>query len=220
MTGDRELADLYRETRGRLTSLVEDLDERALRTPVEACPGWSVRDVMAHVTAVAEDVLSGRLTRPPTDEETAAQIARFDGVELADVLGRWAAVAPELEPLLSVFDVWPAVSDVASHEQDVREALGAEGARDCDAIRLGAERLITLLDPPVPLRVVVEDADFRVGPSEGQELVLRTSRFETFRWRLGRRSRAQLSHLDWSGDPAPVLDHLVVFGPARNDLVE
>jgi hypothetical protein len=37
---------------------------------------------------------------------------------------------------------------------------------------------------------------------------------------MGRRSRDQLAALDWSGDPAPVLDHLVIFGPARTDIVE
>ena len=43
---------------------------------------------------------------------------------------------------------------------------------------------------------------------------------EVFRWRMGRRSRGQLAALDWSGDPAPVLDHLVIFGPARADIIE
>jgi len=60
-------------------------------------------------------------------------------------------------------------------------------------------------------------------PGAGREepvLGLRTTRFEAFRWRMGRRSRDQLAALDWSGDPAPVLDHLVVFGPARTDIIE
>jgi hypothetical protein len=51
-------------------------------------------------------------------------------------------------------------------------------------------------------------------------LTLRTTRFEAFRWRMGRRSREQLAALDWSGDPTPVLGHLVVFGPARTDIAE
>jgi len=34
--------------------------------------------------------------------------------------------------------------------------------------------------------------------------------------RLYRTARA----LDWSGDPAPVLDHLAVFGPAPRDIIE
>jgi hypothetical protein len=40
------------------------------------------------------------------------------------------------------------------------------------------------------------------------------------RWRTGRRSRAQLAAMDWSGDLTPVLDHLYTFGPADADIVE
>jgi hypothetical protein len=40
------------------------------------------------------------------------------------------------------------------------------------------------------------------------------------RLRLGRRTPAQVAALDWSRDPAPVLDHLFIFGPAERNLVE
>ena len=50
--------------------------------------------------------------------------------------------------------------------------------------------------------------------------MLRTDRFAAFRWRLGRRSRRQLAGPRLDGDPAPVLDHLVVFGPAATDIDE
>ena len=59
-----------------------------------------------------------------------------------------------------------------------------------------------------------------MGPDGAPELVLRTSRFETLRWRLGRRSRGQMEQLDWSANPHAVLDHLPLFGPARQDLIE
>ena len=87
-------------------------------------------------------------------------------------------------------------------------------------VRLGADRLLTWLRPPVPLRVEVEDESFELGPEGEAALVLRTRRFEALRWRMGRRSRPQLADLDWAGDPAPVLDHLVVFGPSPADIIE
>ena len=90
--------------------------------------------------------------------------------------------------------------------------------------------LLSWLDVPATLRVSTEDGEYLVGPaqhqpgcpqlSRGRELTLATSRFEAFRWRMGRRSRAQLAALAWSGDPAPVLDHLAVFGPASSDVIE
>jgi hypothetical protein len=55
---------------------------------------------------------------------------------------------------------------------------------------------------------------------EGEPLVLRTSAFEAFRLRLGRRSRSQVLALDWSDDPGDLVDRLFVFGPAEVDLVE
>jgi uncharacterized protein (TIGR03083 family) len=217
---DPDLSGLYAETRGRLTALVSNLDGPALATPVPACPKWTVRDVVAHLAAVAEDLLAGRLTRAPSEEETAAQVARFAGCVLAQILAQWESNAPELEKLVGAARIWPAVMDVASHEQDIRGALGRPGARDTDVIWHCAGQALRRLAPPVPLRVTVEDAEFRVGPGTGPELGLATTRFEAFRWRLGRRSRAQLAALAWSGDPTPVLDHLVIFGPSPRDIVE
>ena len=66
----------------------------------------------------------------------------------------------------------------------------------------------------------VEGTRIRVGPDGEPVLGLTTTWYVAFRWRMGRRSRDQLAALDWSGDPAPVLDHLVVFGPAGADIIE
>jgi uncharacterized protein (TIGR03083 family) len=214
------LSQLYDDSRARLLALVSGLDAPGLATPVPACPGWRVRDVVAHLTAVGEDVLEGRLTGPPTEEESAAQVARFAGRPFPEVLARWDEVAPRFAAAIDGFEVWPAVLDVATHEQDIRGALGAPGARDTEVVRLGSDRLLTWLRPPAPLRVVVEDRAYDLGPEGDAAIVLRTDRFEAFRWRLGRRSRRQLAELDWTGDPTPVLDHLVVFGPAATDIDE
>jgi uncharacterized protein (TIGR03083 family) len=200
--------------------LVSGLDDAALTAPVPTCPGWRVRDVLAHVTAVALDVTEGRLTGRPADKETAAQVARFSGHEVRQILDAWDEVAPRFEELIGAGKAWRAVIDLVSHEHDIRGALSRPGARDSEAVRRCAQLLLTGLRSPVPLRVTVEDAEFRVGPDGGPQLSLTTSRFEALRWRMGRRSRAQLAALDWSGDPAPVLDHLVVFGPAAHDIVE
>jgi uncharacterized protein (TIGR03083 family) len=215
-----DVARLYRVTRERLTSLVAGLDDAALATPVPACPGWLVRDVIAHLTAVVEDALAGRLTGPPSQEQTAAQLARYQGRPMARTLAEWGAGAPRFEELISAFNVPEAVIDVASHEQDIRGALDLPGARDCEAIWVMGGWLLERLRTPVPVCVAVEDAEFRAGPDGEPVLGLRTTRFEAFRWRMGRRSRDQLAALDWSGDPAPVLDHLVIFGPARTDILE
>jgi uncharacterized protein (TIGR03083 family) len=215
-----DISRLYRDSRERLTALVAGLDDAALATPVPACPGWTVQDTVAHLAAVVEDALAGRLAGPPTEEQTAVQVARYAGRPMAGILSEWTAGAPQFEEVIGAFNIPPAVIDVTSHEQDIRGALGLPGARDNEALLVMAGWLLARLRTPVPLRVTVEDAEFRAGPDGDPVLGLRTTRFEAFRWRMGRRSRNQLAALDWSGDPAPVLDHLVVFGPARTDIME
>jgi uncharacterized protein (TIGR03083 family) len=215
-----DLPWLYRDTRERLTALVAGLDDAALATPVPTCPGWLVADVVAHLAAVVEDALAGRLTGPPSEEQTAEQVARYAGRPMTQTLAGWTAGAPQFEEVIGAFNVPQAVIDVASHEQDIRGALGEPGARGTEAIRRMGGWLLERLNTPVPVRVTVEDAEFLAGPQGEPVLGLTTTRFEAFRWRMGRRSRDQLAALGWSGDPAPVLDHLVIFGPARTDIVE
>ena len=218
------LSELYGHTQARVVALVVELDAAQHDAPVPACPGWRVRDVVGHMVAVGEDVLEGRLTRPPTDEQSAAQVARFADRPVAEVLARWRELTPQFGEAIDAFTVWPAVLDVTTHEHDIRGAVGAPGARETEVVRLGSDQLLAWLRPPVPLRIEVEDETYDLGP-EGAgpgdaAIVLRTGRFEALRWRMGRRSRAQLAGLDWAGDPAPVLDHLVVFGPSPLDITE
>lgn len=211
---------MYAESRARLLSLLAGLDAAALAAPVPACPGWAVVDVVAHLAAIAEDSVAGKLTGPPSDEYTAGQVARFGDQGLPSILDAWEQAAPRFGQIIGEHQVWPAVLDLTSHEQDIRGAVGQPGARDCAAVREGAAALLSTLRPPVPMRVEVEDASFRSGPPDGRELRLRTTRYEAFRWRLGRRSKGQLAAMDWAGDPAPVLGHLTIFGPATRDVIE
>ena len=216
----RQVAGIYEDARERIIALVTGLDAAGLNTAVAACPGWSVRDVVAHLTATAEDWGQGRLTGPPTDEETAAQIARFNGQNVGEILAAWSAAAARLTHLAKADGVEPPIGDIACHEHDVREAIGRPGARDSDAVSYTSDRLLRSLRTPVPLRVKVEDAEYRSGPDRGDEIRLQTTRFEALRWRTGRRSRAQLKAMNWSDDPSPVLEHLFMFGLSGTDIVE
>ncbi|MHC9296092.1 maleylpyruvate isomerase family mycothiol-dependent enzyme [Mycobacterium sp. LTG2003] len=209
----------YQETKDRIGALVSESDA-LWDTAVAACPGWSVRDVLAHMTAVAEDWVSGRLAGAPTDEQTAAQVARFKAFDAAGILTAWNDAAAELARRADTDGLKPPLGDVVVHEHDIRAALGRPGARDSAAARDVSDQLLAMLRTPVPLVVTVEDAEYRSGPDAGSELRLDTTRFEALRWRTGRRSRAQLAAMAWSGDPTPVLDSLYLFGPANTDLIE
>lgn len=204
----------------RITGLLTDAPPAIWQRQVPACPGWSVRDVVSHMAAVAQDWTDGRLSGAPTDEETAEHVARFRSRDEAEILGTWSEATSRLRELAATAGLEPPLGDIACHEHDIRSAIGRPGARDAESVRWTADRLLTLLHPPLPLRIVVEDGEYRSGPVDGTEIRLHTSLFEALRWRTGRRSRAQLAAMNWSSDPTPVLDHLCLFGPATADVVE
>jgi uncharacterized protein (TIGR03083 family) len=216
----RQLVRHYQETRERITALLPTVDDGLWSAPVCACPNWSVRDVVAHVTAVAEDWVDGRLAGPPTDEQTAAQIARFRDHDVTEILVAWTDAAAQLARLAESEGLKPPLGDVTSHEHDIRGAIGRPGARDSAAVWHASDQLLANLRTPVPLLVTVEDDTYRCGPAGEIEIGLRTTRFEALRWRTGRRSHAQLAAMDWSGDPRVVLDHLYLFGPATVGIIE
>ena len=212
---DRGVGDRYRASRLRLTALLKPLDERIWETPVSACPGWRVRDVVAHLVGIIEDAAAGLISGPPDPTVTAAEVDRHRGDTTEDLLGQWSTMAPTFETAISNGNRWPALVDMLSHEHDIRGALGSRDHRAHPDLVHVAE----LLTGGLPDEMTVE---FAAPPRAGDSttLQLRTDHFEFFRLRLGRRSRRQVAQLDWTGDPAPVLDRLFVFGPSPVDIDE
>lgn len=220
VTDPRGVAGLYQDTRRRIAALLDDHGDAAWGASVPACPGWLVGDVVAHLVAVAEDWAAGTLTGAPTDEQTAEHVSRFAGHDRSELLARWAAAGAELCRRAETDGLIAPVGDVTSHEHDIRGALGRPGERGSDAVRYASDQVLARLRTSVPLRITVEDAEYRCGADEEPEIQLVTTRFEALRWRTGRRSRSQLLAMDWSADPTPILGELCLFGPAAADLVE
>lgn len=220
---EARVGDRYRSSRNRLTSLLGSIETADWETPVPACPGWRVRDVLAHLVGVIEDAAAGRISGPPDASQTADEVDRHRSDDPAELLGRWAMLAPPFESSISDGTRWPAFIDVLSHEHDIRGALGITGERDHpDLLRVAA-----LLTNGLPDELeVVLDTEPDDGLDTGLEhegdgtIRLHTTSFEFFRLRLGRRSRSQVAGLAWTADPTPWLDQLFVFGPAGADITE
>lgn len=158
------LAEMYDRSRQRLTELVSALPD-AKAVPVPACPAWTVHDLVGHLVYVAEQVVAGTLTGPPSDEETAAQIGRWSESSTSDVLAAWDRAAPGLEQMLETRPIWPAVMDVFSHEQDARGATGRPGFRDDPDLVLLSRMILSALKPPVPITVRCDGEVIRCSPS-------------------------------------------------------
>lgn len=223
MTDRPALGPLYRQTRLHTTALVAgDPDPAVGELPVPATPAWTVHDVLAHLVGIAVGAAGPVPADGPNEEWTARQVEWGRSLSLPQLVDTWREQAPAFE---AVVDRPQAVIDAVTHEYDLRGALQQPGDRD-DETMLWASRLLRRgLALPAPLILRTGDGDTQVrvtddAPTTGEPVVLSTTEFEFFRWRMGRRSRAQLAAMDWSGDPAPFLDHLCVFGPSPVDIVE
>jgi uncharacterized protein (TIGR03083 family) len=240
----RPLGAVYEETRARIVELIRDADGDA---PVPACPSWSVRDVMAHVTGLYDDIVSGNLAGAATDEWTTAQVERRRDLTVEELLADSHDVGPKLAATLDDFPGRygnQVVADLAVHEQDIRGAVGQPGGRDSAAVSVGTELLLGAMVGPgaaalglPPLEMRANGRCWLVGtggpPTADPEAaiaaalaspVIRVTAppFELFRALTGRRSATQIRGFDWTADPGPhlALFDLWPFSLRDTDLVE
>jgi uncharacterized protein (TIGR03083 family) len=189
----------------------------SLDLPVVACPGWSAREVVAHLAGLAEDWVAGGLDDYGSDAWAGAQVARFAGRPMDEVLVAWAAATDRFvglgpSPIGGTPAMW-AFGDAVVHEADLRPVLAPGTRVPDDAVALGlkagvarwrgrlAEAGATPLDIVVPgLRT------WRVGEQEGSAPTVTVDGYELFRAVFGRRSRSQVEAWGWSVDPTPYLD--------------
>jgi uncharacterized protein (TIGR03083 family) len=225
-----DLGAWYEEARHRIGELAGGASPAQLAAPVVACPGWSVHDVIAHVSGIVDDATSGNMDGAAGESWTAAQVARGRVMSVADLLARWDAQAPgfranlfgagQVEPSRLAF---AAAADLHSHEQDLRAALARPGARDHPAIAWFAHatagrRVEALAAEGMALRIHLDGAP-GVGERDAAN-VLHAEPFEFFRLVFGRRSAAQIAAHLHGPDAARVAGALTIFGPASADVIE
>jgi uncharacterized protein (TIGR03083 family) len=161
-----ELGTVYERGRRRIVELVADLDDRAAATPVPACPGWSVHDVVGHLAGVCADIMAGNVAGAATDPWTAAQVDARRGRSFAEILVEWDDVGPQVAAFA---DDFPGrlgtqfVTDVTAHEHDLRGALGREGPRDSDGVRIGADFLVNVYLHPGASALGLDTLEVRAG---------------------------------------------------------
>ena len=229
------IGSVYAAGRGRIGDLVVSLDAEQAAIPVPACPAWTVHDVVAHVTGVCTDILSGNIEGVTTDPWTAAQVDARKDVPIAEVVAEWNEAAAQVEAFAENFpervdEQW--VADLTTHEHDIRGALGQPGGRDTDALHVGLDFLVTmglassLSSRQLPgLRVTAGEKSWVVaGDDAGNEACdeVQAPAFELFRALTGRRSPTQIRGYAWTGAPDRYLPAFE-YGPFTvrpTDLVE
>jgi uncharacterized protein (TIGR03083 family) len=224
-----EHATAYRDLRTRVIDLVRTRDDTELQAIAPAAPEWRIHDVLSHLSGVCADVVAGNLDGVTTDMWTAAQVAPRRDWSTDRLLAEWQEQGTAVEALIrQVPDLpdWTTfLFDAATHEQDIRGALGAPGERDIEPIRTLAEIVAGGARQRVEyaaggtIRFEFDDGTV-VCASDEPAASLRTSHFEVFRSTTGRRSLAQMLAYDWDPSPRPDLLTLGIFEPRATDLFE
>ena len=231
-------ADVYQASRERLSDVVAGLTDEQLTTVVPATPSWTVRDLLAHLVAVAND-LSARpadaplLVIPPPDVVTAVGVEQRRGRPAADVVAEWDKAGLLLEERLAIWGRWGApVHDLLCHEADIRGALmlprmpedgwGAS-LEEFPPFLVEFEPILSRrwsLPDTGTLVVRAGDRTYQLGSGDPSASVTVPEPYELWRAMFGRRSRRQMAGWQWSTDPQPYLDALPFFDTTAEDLTE
>ncbi len=213
----------YAACRERITALVAGLSPQQAQTPVAACPGWSVHDVVAHLTGSVADVLGGRMDGIGSETWTAAQVEARAGIPIDEMVAEWSEISPRFEDgLRAVGGPMAAlgVADIWHHEQDLRGALGVEGGHDPVAEHTAIEGYAPqagaawTAEGRAPLRIVAGDTTVQSADGEPGATVTGPP-YELARALAGRRTEAQLRALAWDGDAETYIATLAAMGPAE-----
>lgn len=213
---------IYRAARGRIGVLAAGLGDHQLRTPVPATPGWTVREVLAHLVGGAADVSAERLDGAPGDAWTARHVAERCHCRVDELLHEWERAAPAVESSLPEQHTGPNLAaDAICHEADLHEALGLP--------RTGREHWQPFLDVMgyFPGRRLRDTATLVITDERGQQwrsgsgdsvTVLRVDGYELLRGVFSRRSRRQIAAWDWSPEPlGQLVDGFGAFGYRDDD---
>ncbi|HYI45907.1 MAG TPA: maleylpyruvate isomerase family mycothiol-dependent enzyme [Actinomycetota bacterium] len=208
-------ASAYARVKERVVALVS---EGNADTKVPTCPGWTVKDLIAHQA----DFLEVASTDPKGFDQDWGErgVQKRRGASLQDCLDEWDRRVKEDTDVFESQLAPVAVSDVLAHEQDIRSALAEPGGTDDENIVPSVEMALMFLTKKVEslslptLRVVSDEIDHTVGEGEPQA-TLRASTFELFRTLHGRRAPDQVRELQWEGEPGRWPDEIFIFGPTK-----
>jgi uncharacterized protein (TIGR03083 family) len=213
-------AQAYDRVHRRILSLV---NEDVASVAVPTCPGWTVKDVVAHLASFFAVYRSGDPKEAFSQGWGDRAVEERRQLSLRECIAEWDAHLADSGALFGSPLGTVAVSDALAHEQDLRTALDQPGFRDDESIVPSVEMGLAFLDQAAEgspaLRIVTEDIDRQVGRGE-PVATLRTTTFELFRAIHGRRTVDQVRDMGWSGDSGRWISALSIFGAPTERTVE
>jgi uncharacterized protein (TIGR03083 family) len=127
----------YLELHERVSLMLSREGEAEANQKVPHCPEWTVKDVLAHMVGVPEDILSGNLNGVTTAEWTQRQVDRHAEHTIPDLLQIWSETLRSFSVVLSKIPqttLSQFIFDQVTHEHDIRHAIAKAGARSSSAI--------------------------------------------------------------------------------------
>jgi uncharacterized protein (TIGR03083 family) len=222
-SGD-QIATAYARSADRICEIAPTLDAAQLATNVPGTPKWSARDLLAHLVGVPCDLIAGHTAGAPGDAWTDAQVQSRRDRQVGDLIDEWSQLRPRIDEVCRSGNMALLAYDVATHEQDLRGALGLEAIPDPETLDLlvtgmAGRAVKAVADAGLPPLLLTDGDGWSVGDAGG--VTVSASRLELSRLLTGRRSVGQATALEWTGNPAPYLGLLSPFGPLRDsDVVE
>jgi uncharacterized protein (TIGR03083 family) len=140
LVSSQEVISAYVDLRDRMIAFLRELPEGVAHTTVPFCPSWTVQETVSHMVGVPDALLMGDLDGIASDEWTQRQVERHRGLSLAALADKWESQAEEFFKMLHGIpqpSLSQLVFDVASHEHDVRQAVGQSGGRNSGAVAVG-----------------------------------------------------------------------------------
>lgn len=196
----------YRQVRDNVTAWLGSYPELA-STPVPACPGWTVRDLLAHLlelcwrVAKRWDRVTGELPAGTEDAEpdVLLELWRTTG-ELVDRI-----LDEGQDPRARVL-----IMDTLTHEFDIRQAIGLPVPVEHPAMRSALDTLVFGFDRSVrehglpAILIRTHGGEWTVGDGP-VDTTLTAGRYDLYRSLAGRRTHEQIAGLGWSEPAGPWL---------------
>ena len=215
MSGSDQVA-AYQEVRLRITELVVQNPDR-LDELVPACPGWTARQLVAHLVGLTRDLVAENFDGWATERWTLAQVECFGSYSGADLVAAWSGMAESVGDAAAFGDV-PAVAfafgDAVVHEADLRPALAPGSRVPADsmigALAAGVARWRSVLLaaglPALYLEVPGVRSWWLGDRADARAVFVEADAYEVFRALYGRRSAAQVASWQWSGSAEPYIE--------------
>jgi len=140
-----ELSAGYHATRGRIADLVTGAGEDVV---VPACPAWTVHDLIAHTSGLAEALTSGSYPGPDRQAWIDGIVADRGDVPVDELLARWDACADATSQFVDG-GAGQLFADLVIHEHDLRGALRRPGARGVPEVRAVVQLQLDGLAPAI-----------------------------------------------------------------------